>query len=200
MLVLPIFDSIMKNVFIILVVVLVSFAGGYFTKSWMATTSSKKVEMGKEKQEEKTTDEKLEKNETPRVTGIGGVFFKSQNPAKLKKWYSENLGMPMDDYGTNFEWRQGEDASKKGFTLWAPFNSKTNYFLPSARDFMINYRVENLKDLLVSLKKKGIVPVDSVEVTEYGSFVHLMDPERNKIELWEPIDEVYDTIIDARTK
>jgi predicted enzyme related to lactoylglutathione lyase len=127
----------------------------------------------------------------PRITGIGGIFFKAKDPKALKSWYATHFGMKMAQSGANFEWRQGADSSKKGFTLWAPFKETTKYFQPSEKQFMINYRVEHLTELLAQLKKDGIMPTDSVEKASYGSFVHLMDPEGNKMELWEPIDEVY---------
>lgn len=127
----------------------------------------------------------------PRVTGIGGIFFKAKDPTALKAWYEKNLGMRMVQSGTNFEWHQGMDSTKKGFTLWAPFKETTKYFQPSEKQFMINYRVEGLAQLLLNLKAVGILPTDSIEKASYGSFVHLMDPEGNKIELWEPNDVEY---------
>ena len=130
-------------------------------------------------------------NTGPRVTGIGGIFFKAKDPAALKAWYSKNLGLQMGEYGSNFEWHQGMDSTKKGFTLWAPFKETTKYFQPSDKQFMINYRVEGLDRLLANLKSAGILPTDSVEKASYGNFVHLMDPEGNKIELWEPNDVEY---------
>lgn len=127
-------------------------------------------------------------NMVPRVTGIGGIFFKAKDPAALRAWYSKNLGMPMGDYGSNIEWHQGVDSTKKGYTIWSPFKETTKYFSPSDKQFMINYRVEQLSKLLANLKSAGVFPADSVEKTSYGNFVHLMDPEGNKIELWEPND------------
>jgi len=94
----------------------------------------------------------------------------------------------MGGFGSNFEWRQGMDSTKKGFTIWAPFKETTKYFQPSDKQFMINYRVEQLDVLLATLKTAGILPTDTVEKVSYGKFVHLMDPEGNKIELWEPND------------
>jgi len=122
----------------------------------------------------------------PHVTGIGGIFFKAKDPAALRAWYSKNLGIRMGGYGATFEWRQGIDSTKKAFTAWAAFKETTKYFQPSEKQFMINYRVEGLDGLLARMKTAGILPADSVEKTGYGKFVHLMDPEGNKIELWEP--------------
>lgn len=139
-------------------------------------------------------------NSGPRVTGIGGIFFKAKDPAALKTWYSKNLGIRMGAYGSNFEWYQGMDSTKKGFTIWAPFKETTKYFQPSEKQFMINYRVVGLTQLLVNLKAAGILPTDTVERVSYGSFVHLMDPEGNKIELWEPNDVEYAKLGTITTK
>ena len=123
-----------------------------------------------------------------KVTGIGGIFFKCKDPEKMKEWYKTHLGLNTDKYGTNFEWRQATDSSKKGFTQWSPFKETTKYFEPSTKDFMINYRVENLEALVDQLKKEGVIIADKIEVAEYGKFVHIMDLEDNKIELWESND------------
>ena len=135
-----------------------------------------------------------------KVTGIGGIFFKSKDPNKMKEWYKTHLGLNTDEYGTTFEWRQGEDATKKGFTQWSPFSETTKYFEPSTKEFMINYRVENLEELVEQLKKEGVAFTDDVEVFEYGKFVHILDMEGNKVELWEPHDIEYDKIVTGRTK
>jgi predicted enzyme related to lactoylglutathione lyase len=136
----------------------------------------------------------------PRVTGIGGIFFKAKDPAALKAWYGKNLGLRIQESGTSFEWHQGSDSTKKGFTLWAPFKETTKYFQPSDKQFMIDYRVEQLSQLLINLKAAGISPIDSVQTASYGSFVHLMDPEGNKIELWEPNDAEYTKLTKVTTK
>lgn len=135
-----------------------------------------------------------------RVTGIGGIFFKCKDAKKLKEWYQTHLGLVTDKYGTNFEWRQSADPSKKGYTQWSPFSETTKYFEPSTRDFMINYRVINLTDLVEQLKKEGVTIVDKIESYDYGKFVHILDLEGNKVELWEPDDVVYDKIEGGRTK
>ncbi|WP_276134452.1 VOC family protein [Polluticoccus soli] len=126
-----------------------------------------------------------------KVRGIGGIFFKCKDPKALKAWYDNNLGITTDKYGTNFEWRQAGDSTKKGFTLWAPFKETTKYF---EKEFMINYRVGNMDLLLAELKQKNILPIDTIQADTYGKFVHIMDPEGNRIELWEPNDEEYDKI------
>lgn len=135
-----------------------------------------------------------------KVTGIGGIFFKCENPEEIKEWYKTHLGLNTDQYGTSFEWRQGTDPTKYGFTQWSPFNADTKYFEPSEKQFMINYRVENIEELVEELKKNGVTVVDSIEDTDYGKFVHILDMENNKIELWEPNDIEYDKIAEGRTK
>ena len=106
----------------------------------------------------------------------------------MRAWYAAHLGLITNDYGAVFEWRQGADTTQKGFTQWSPFNEKTKYFDPSTKEFMINYRVENLVSLLDQLKQEGVTVVDTIQTVEYGKFVHIMDIENNKIELWEPND------------
>jgi predicted enzyme related to lactoylglutathione lyase len=123
-----------------------------------------------------------------KVTGIGGIFFKCKDPNKIKEWYKTHLGFDTDQYGANFEWRQGADPTKKGSTQWSPFAETTKYFEPSTKDFMINYRVENLEALVEQLKNEGVTIVDKIEDSEYGKFVHILDIEGNKIQLWEPKD------------
>ena len=135
-----------------------------------------------------------------RVTGIGGVFFKCKSPNKMKEWYKKHLGLDTDAYGTNFEWRQSDDTTKKGFTQWSPFEEKTKYFEPSQKDFMINYRVEDLEALVTELKNEGVEILDKIEVFEYGKFVHILDIEGNKIELWQANDIEYNKIVEGRTK
>lgn len=124
-----------------------------------------------------------------RVTGIGGIFFKCKDPEKINEWYKTHLGFNTDPYGVKFEWRQEDDATKKGYTLWSPFPDTTKYFEPSTQDFMINYRVENLEALVEELKKEGVTILDNIETYEYGKFIHILDPEGNKIELWEAPEE-----------
>jgi len=129
-----------------------------------------------------------------KVTGIGGIFFKCKDPKKMREWYKINLGLNTNQYGAVFEWRQGADTSKKGFTQWSPFNEKTKYFEPSTKDFMINYRVENLELLVAELKRNAVTVVDTIETVEYGKFVHILDMEGNKVELWEPNDIEYEKL------
>jgi predicted enzyme related to lactoylglutathione lyase len=129
-----------------------------------------------------------------RVTGIGGIFFKCKDPKKMREWYNTHLGLVTNQYGTVFEWRQGADSAKKGFTQWSPFKETTKYFEPSTKDFMVNYRVENLVGLVDQLKKENVTITDTIQTVEYGKFVHIMDIEDNKVELWEPNDIEYEKL------
>lgn len=124
--------------------------------------------------------------EMNKVTGIGGVFFKCDDPKAMNEWYAENLGIAAGEYGATFEWRQADNPSVKGSTAWSTFPKDSNYFNPSTKPFMINYRVENILGLLEELKKNGVTIIDQLEESEYGKFLHILDPEGNVIELWEP--------------
>ena len=132
--------------------------------------------------------ELLKKTIMKKVTGIGGIFFKCKDPNKMNEWYKTHLGFDTSEYGTSFEWRQEADPAKKGITQWSPFSETTKYFEPSTKDFMINYRVENLEALVEQLKNEGVTIVDQIESFDYGKFVHIIDIEGNKVELWEPAD------------
>jgi predicted enzyme related to lactoylglutathione lyase len=129
-------------------------------------------------------------SDEPRVTGIGGVFFKSKDPKALRAWYEKHLGMPMNEYGAVFEYGDA-DADGRGFLQWSAFGARTKYFAPSPKEFMINYRVVHLDELVKNMRAAGVVFTDSIERVEYGAFVHALDPDSNKLELWEPVDSVY---------
>lgn len=122
-----------------------------------------------------------------RVTGIGGFFFKCKNPEETRNWYNKHLGLPTDNYGASFWWKDKE--GKDCMTQWSPFQDDTKYFQPSEKEFMQNFRVENLEWLLQELQKEGVTIVGEMETYDYGKFAWIVDPEGNKIELWEPIDE-----------
>jgi predicted enzyme related to lactoylglutathione lyase len=126
-----------------------------------------------------------------RVTGLGGVFFKANDPKKIKEWYQTHLGMQMDDYGFSFHWKEigKEDAKAPAATAWSPFKSDTKYFAPSEKPYMFNYRVENLVELLKVLKEEGVEVIGEMQEFSYGKFGWILDPEGNKIELWEPKDD-----------
>ena len=123
-----------------------------------------------------------------KVTGIGGIFFKCKDAAAMKEWYKTHLGLDTNAYGATFEWTDAEDPGRKGSTSWSPFPESTKYFEPSAKDFMINYRVADLEGLVAELKKEGVTILDNIETYDYGKFVHILDAEGNKVELWEPKD------------
>jgi predicted enzyme related to lactoylglutathione lyase len=125
---------------------------------------------------------------TKKVTGIGGIFFKCKDPKKVREWYQKHLGLNTNQYGAVFEWHQGVDSTKKGFSQWSPFKETTKYFDPSTKDFMVNFRVENLEALVDQLRKDGVTITDKIETVDYGKFVHILDVEGNKLELWEPND------------
>lgn len=123
-----------------------------------------------------------------RVTGIGGVFFKAKDPRALLDWYAKHLGVPVapDHPSAMFMWPDPDYPGELGLTVFSPFAADTDYFQPSQSSFMINFRVENLEELLAVLKEEGIDPVGEPQHEAYGSFAWIMDPEGNKVELWEP--------------
>ena len=127
-----------------------------------------------------------------RVTGVGGVFMKSEDPQKIKEWYQTHLGMTTDQYGASFQFRKYSKPEEIGYLQWSPFNADTKYFEPSQKEFMINYRVEDLEWLVGELKKEGVEIVGEMASYDYGHFAHILDAEGNKIELWEPIDKAFD--------
>lgn len=137
-------------------------------------------------------------NEKGRVTGIGGIFFKTENPQQTREWYYKNLGLAPNDYGSMFEFIES-DSKKTAYLQWSPFNSSTKYFEPSEKDFMINYRVVNIENLVEQLKANGVTILDTIETYEYGKFVHIMDLDGNKIELWEPVDVTFENLYEGKT-
>lgn len=124
-----------------------------------------------------------------RVTGLGGFFFKTKDPDYSKSWYNKHLGLNTDQYGCTFWWKdkEGNDCS----TQWSPMNADTDYFKPSQSSFMMNFRVENLVELLKVLKGEGVTVVGEIQEFEYGKFGWILDPDGNKLELWEPIDKAF---------
>jgi predicted enzyme related to lactoylglutathione lyase len=159
----------MKKTTIIILAIAVSFGFGFAFKTIITKQSNDQKKMKK-------------------VTGIGGIFFKCKDPKAINEWYKTHLGFDTSPYGTSFEWRQSDDSTKRGVTQWNPFAENTKYFEPSTKDFMINYRVENLETLVEELRKENVTIVDKIEVYDYGKFVHILDMEGNKIQLWEPKD------------
>ncbi|MGB5274922.1 MAG: VOC family protein [Flavobacteriaceae bacterium] len=124
-----------------------------------------------------------------RVTGLGGFFFKTPDPIKLKEWYRDHLGLNTDQYGCTFWWKdkEGNDCS----TQWSPMKADTAYFEPSKAPFMMNFRVADLATLLAVLKKEGVTVVGEIQEFEYGKFGYILDPDGNKLELWEPMDKAF---------
>lgn len=124
-----------------------------------------------------------------KITGIGGVFFKTDDPATTKAWYQKHLGLPVDDWGCTFWWQ--DHAGNKASTQWSPFPKNTAYFEPGKQEFMINYRVEHLEELLEDLRSQGVQVLDKRAEYEYGKFAWILDNNGTKIELWEPKDEAF---------
>jgi predicted enzyme related to lactoylglutathione lyase len=122
-----------------------------------------------------------------RVTGIGGVFFKARDAEALRAWYQRHLGIDVQDWGgTTFRWHDSSNPEPNGATVWSIFKGSSDYFAPSTAPFMINYRVSNLAALLETLRTEGCTVDDRMETSEFGKFGWVMDPEGNRIELWEP--------------
>ncbi|HLG34283.1 MAG TPA: VOC family protein [Bacteroidia bacterium] len=165
----------MKKITLIIIALATSFCFGFAFKSIITNNINDNIKI-------------------KRVTSIGGIFFKCKDPNKMREWYKTHLGFNTNRYGTVFEWRQATDSSKKGFSQWSPFKDSTHYFEPSAKDFMINYRVADLEGLVEELKKEGVTILDTIESYNYGKFVHILDAERNKVELWEPNDIEYEKL------
>ena len=125
-------------------------------------------------------------NKPPKVTGIGGIFFFSDDPKETRDWYSKNLGIDTTEWGATFEFRNNNDPDIIESMQWSPFKTGSSYFLPSKKEFMINYRVQNIEELVKNLREKGVTILDEIEDSDYGKFVHILDSDDNKIELWEP--------------
>jgi len=157
----------MKKTLLFALIISASFLSGFSVKTLISQNKNSKMK---------------------KVTGIGGIFFKCKDPKKMTEWYQKHLGLDTNPYGATFEWFEGSDSTKKAQTQWTPFSETTKYFEPSAKEFMINYRVENLEALVIELKKEGVTIVDNIESFDYGKFVHILDAEGNKVELWEPKD------------
>ena len=123
-----------------------------------------------------------------RVKGIGGIFFKAQDPDWLAKWYQQHLGLKTDspEAPVIFNWRYADDPDKSGMTVWTPFPHDTDHFNPSRASFMMNYIVADLDGLLEALRREGVTVDDKRDDSEFGKFGWIMDPEGNRIELWQP--------------
>lgn len=124
---------------------------------------------------------------TPKVTGIGGIFFYSENLKDTKEWYTKNLGIEINDWGaSSFESRNLNRPDEINSLQWCPFKKESNHFSPSKKEFMINYQVQNIDGLVNKLKENGVTILDDIATYDFGKFIHIMDAEGNKIELWEP--------------
>lgn len=139
-----------------------------------------------EDQKNQTENPALPADTTPKVTGIGGIFFFTDNPKETREWYAKNLGLDTNDWGSTFKSRNVNNPEEVDSLQWSPFKSGSEYFAPSKKEFMINYRVQNIEGLVNNLKENGVTVVDEIVAYEYGKFVHIMDADGNKIELWEP--------------
>jgi len=139
-------------------------------------------------------------NQEPKVTGIGGIFFFSEDTEKLKKWYADNLGLEVNQWGSSFEFRNAHRPEEINYLQWSPFEKGSDYFKPSEKPFMINYRVQNIEGLVEKLRENGVAVVDEITSYDYGKFVHIMDDEGNKVELWEPVDRVFTEMGGKTTK
>ncbi len=130
-----------------------------------------------------------------RVTGLGGVFFKCDDPEATREWYRKHLGIEADPYGFPFFWREVEKPENKGYTVWSPFPKSTKYFDPSEEPFMVNYRVDDMDALLPLLEAEGVQVVGGPDVEENGKFAWVVDPDGRKIELWEPVESSLDPYV-----
>ena len=131
-------------------------------------------------------DNNTKKDTTAKVTGIGGIFFYSENLKETNEWYSKNLGFEINDWGSSsFESRELENPEETTSLQWKAFKKEDGYFSPSKKGFMINYRVQHIEKLVDNLKENGVTILDDIATYDYGKFVHIMDNEGNKIELWE---------------
>lgn len=127
-----------------------------------------------------------------RVTGLGGLFFKSRDPATARQWYRKHLGIEAEEYGFPFLWRDQGDPDETGYTVWNAFPADTEYFAPSEQTFMVNFRVADLEGLVAALKEEGVEVVGGIAQEANGKFAWILDPEGNKIELWEPLPSAED--------
>ena len=134
-----------------------------------------------------------------RITGIGGIFFQCDDPKAMREWYAEHFGLLTDDYGALFETRKATNPDQPAYLQWSTMSHDSDYFKPSKSPFMINYRVENIEALVDQLREQGVIILDDIVSYDYGKFVHILDPEGNKVELWEPVDKVFTDYSKGRT-
>ena len=169
----------MKKSIYLVFALLLSFFAGYFFNTLIHSAKPQSVIM------EEKTETIIDSNY--KVSGISGVFIQSYAPSKLNKWYQDNLGLTKGPFGTRYEWQEVYgDSTRMGSMQWSAISDKGDFFFPSTKNFMINYRVENLEELVSNLRRDSIPLLDSIATYPYGKFVHLLDIEGNKIELYEP--------------
>jgi len=153
-----------------------------------SSDSTTKTTNNMEDQKKQTDKSTSPVDTTPKVTGIGGIFFYSDNPKGTKEWYTKNLGIKINEWGSSsFESRYINRPDEINSLQWKPFKKGDEYFSPSKKDFMINYQVQNIEGLINKLKENGVTILDSIATYDFGKFVHVMDAEGNKLELWEPV-------------
>ncbi len=139
----------------------------------------------------------MNNSEEPRVTGLGGVFFMVENPEQTRDWHKNNIDLITNEYGSLFEF--SDTFGNTCYAQWSPFSNKTTYFEPSEKEFMLNFRVDDLESLLRKFNETGVTVLDSIESYEYGKFLHILDIDGNKIELWEPVDNVFTKLYKGKT-
>jgi predicted enzyme related to lactoylglutathione lyase len=167
---------------------------------FVSCNSTNKKDNVMDKISKKSEANALVNDTIPKVTGIGGIFFFSDNPKATKEWYAKNLGLETNEWGSTFESRNANRPDEINYLQWTPFKKGSEYFAPSKKDFMINYRVQNIEGLVKKLQANGVTILDKIEKYDYGKFVHIMDSDGNKIELWEPIDTVLTNLGGKTTK
>ena len=136
----------------------------------------------------------------PNVIGVGGIFFKAKKPSHLRKWYKDHLSFNLNPYGSSFEFRNANNPEKVQYFLWSVCKNDTDYFSPSTKEFMVNFRVENIEKTVAYLRKVGTKIIDEVTTYPYGKFVHILDPEGNAIELWEANDDFFSDLMGPTNK
>ena len=136
----------------------------------------------------------------PNVIGVGGIFFKAKKPSHLRKWYKDHLSFNLNPYGSSFEFRNANNPEKVQYFLWSVCKNDTDYFSPSTKEFMVNFRVENIEKTVAYLRKVGTKIIDEVTTYPYGKFVHILDPEGNAIELWGANDDFFSDLMGPTNK
>ncbi len=134
-----------------------------------------------------------------RIIGIGGIFFQCDDPKAMREWYSNHFSLITDEYGALFETRKASNPEQPAYLQWSTMSRDSDHFKPSKSGFMVNYRVQHIEDLVEQLRTDGVTILDEIVTYDYGKFVHILDPEGNKVELWEPIDQVFTDYSKGRT-